>query len=458
MTKGTPRPRQSGALRYLLTCGASALLGQVLLAQTAVQAHLVVPFARWQGRIVERLLVGGPLTVNVDPSCSALDVIALCAAATLAYPVAWSRRLTGALLGIIGLLALNAVRIASLASASQSSLFQTLHLHVWPTLLVVATGGWILWWIRSVEQRGALDNPAVRRFVGWAAVLVAAYAVVLALLAETQVLTAAARTAADTAALVLQTVGLQATVNQQLLQVGAMHYLVTPDCVVTPLLPLYLAAVLSIASGWRWRVAAIAAAVPLFACLAVLRLLTVAVPMALAGPSLVMTHAFNQILAGVATVLALALWPRGPHTRPATLLVAGAVSAAFVTVLIASGPLVARVWTWLLTAMGAPVPPGLSVTSLDGDGQGALLLLPAFQLCLLAATLLVSGITPRSRWWLALSVLVVAQLVTLLTLGWLSAQGVQPPPALLIRAWALILPFALVSALRTTSSAHPATS
>lgn len=456
MTTGTPRARRPGPLRYVVTTGAGAVLGQVLIAQTTVQANVVVPFARWQGRIVERLFAGGPLSVNVDPSCSGLDVIALCVAATLAYPVAWSRRATGAVLGVLGLLALNAVRIASLASASQSSLFQTLHVHVWPTVLVVATGGWILWWIRSVEQRDALPSPTARRFVGWSVVLLAVYAVTLVLLADTPWLAATARGAAETAAWILNTVGLHATVTQQLLQVGAMHYLVTPDCVVTPLLPLYLAAVFALAPDWRWRATAVAAAAPLFAGLAVLRLVTVAVPMALAGPSLVMTHAFNQILAGVAVVIALALWARRFETRRSSVLVAVGVSVAFVVCLVASGPLVAQAWTGILTFVRIPTPPGLSVSALDGDGQGALLLLPAFQLCLLAATLFVAGVTAHRRWWLALSLLLLTQLITFATLGWLSANGVQSPPALLIRAWALILPVALVSSMRSTSLPRPA--
>ncbi len=456
MTRGVSRPRSSGALRYVVTCGLGALAGQLVLAQTTVQANVVVPFARWQGLVVERLLVGGPLTVNVDPSCSGLDVIALCVAATLAYPVEWRRRLTGAALGVVGLLVLNAVRIASLASASQSNLFQTLHVHVWPTVLVVATGGWVLWWIRSVEHGDAFRNATARRFVGWSGVLLAVYAATLVLLAETPVLAAIARRAADAAAVVLNGVGIQAVVTQQLLQVGAMHYLVTPDCVVTPLLPLYVAAVLTLATDWRWRVAGVAAAAPLFASLAVLRLVTVAVPMALAGPSLVMTHAFNQVLAGVVVVLALALVTRGTNSRGAAVAIAAAVSVALVLMLVASGPLIARAWVGLLDVIGTPVPPGLDPSTRDGDGQGALLLLPAFQLCLLAAAFGVAGrLTAGGRWVLALVALLCIQLFTLAALGWLSSRGVQPVPALLIRAWALGVPVALVMLIGRASPSAP---
>ena len=52
--------------------------------------------------------------IVVTSSCSGVDVVALCLGIVLSYPAAWRRRISGALTGIVTIVGLNAVRIATL--------------------------------------------------------------------------------------------------------------------------------------------------------------------------------------------------------------------------------------------------------------------------------------------------------------------------------------------------------
>jgi exosortase/archaeosortase family protein len=431
-------------LRYLATFGAWSLAGQALLANTAVQAAAVVPFARWQGALVQRYLIDGPLMVTVDPSCSGLEVLALCLAATLAYPVAWRRRLIGAGLGVLLILALNAVRIASLAGASQSPWFGTLHTTVWPTILVVATAGWVVVWIRSTDRATNNLTPMARRFVAWSAALLAVYAVAVPVLTEAQMLTPAARGAANAAAAILNGFGADASVTLQLLSVGRMQYLVTPDCVATPLIAFYFAAVFASPLGWRTRLLGVVAAVPLFSVLAVLRLLTVALPVAAADATLVLTHAFNQILLGAAVLVAVALWRSDGHSRPRAVAVALGVAVAVAVIAVAGGFAVAAAWAGLLEGLHLAAPPGLPGSG-AGDGQGALLAMPIYQLAVFAgAWILARRHAAHARWATAAVMLVVSQFVLLTTLGWMHSEGIRPFSALAIRAWSVAVPVLMI--------------
>jgi exosortase/archaeosortase family protein len=428
-----------------LAFGAGSIGGQALLANTFVQRTTVVPFSQWQGTLVERYLLDGPLTVSVDPSCSGLDVIALLVAATLAYPVAWRTRLTGATLGVLMLLALNALRIASLAGASHSTWFQTLHVNVWPAVLIAAAVGWVVFWIRSADRTAHDLTPTARRFVAWSAILLGAYVVAVPMLTGARVLDRAARSAAHVAAGTLNTFGADASVSQQLLQVGRAQYLVTPDCVTTPLVAFYFAALFAYPLGWRTRLAGALAGIPLFSALAVLRLLTVALPIAVSGTSLAVTHAFNQILAGVVVVVAASLWWRGTRSHTRAIAVALGVAAIAIVMSAATGPGLATAWSHLLQTFHLSVPPGLTPGADAGDGQGALLVLPIAQVALFAATWVIARPhTSRARWVVAAAVLMASQFVFLALQGWMDTEGIRPFSALAIRGWALAIPVVLI--------------
>ena len=68
-----------------------------------------------------------------------------------------------------------------------------------------------------------------------------------------------------------------------MLSTGRGGFLVTQECISTPLIPVYLAAVCVYARAWRPRMLGILAAAPLFVGLGIARLLVVALPPALIG-------------------------------------------------------------------------------------------------------------------------------------------------------------------------------
>ena len=450
------RSTDATLFRFLLTLGLWTVAGQALLASTAVSAAVVVPFSRWQGTLAERYLLGGPLTVNVDASCSGLDVMALCLAATLSYPVAWRRRLGGAAIGVVLLFSLNLLRIAMLAGASQTMWFQTLHVSVWPTLLVAATAGWVVLWIRTVDRADDVLSPVARRFALWTAVMLAAYVVLVPVLTDRQVLDQGARVAANAAAGVLTTFGADASVNERVLRARGMEYLVTPECITTPLIAFYLAGLFAASIGWRARLLGVAACVPLFGSLAVLRLLTVAFPAVVLGSSLVITHAFNQILAGVAVLLAASLWWRGERSRTHAIVVAVIAAAAATAASAALGLRYAQAWSHLLQALALPVPPGLTPVAGDGDVQGAMVLLPIYQIALFAAACVVARrFAIPARWATAAAALLASQFAFLALQGWMEAAGIRPLSALWIRGWAVGVPLLLILAACRTAEPGP---
>jgi hypothetical protein len=107
----------------------------------------------------------------------------------------------------------------------------------------------------------------------------------------------------------------------------------------------------------------IAAALPLFAALGVARLLIVAVPDG-AASSIALVHAFYQVLLGCVVVYVAAYWQ---HGHRAALGYAGAGVVAGALFIIVAGPLYSRL---LIGSSLAPI----------SDAQGALALLPAFQI------------------------------------------------------------------------------
>jgi exosortase/archaeosortase family protein len=88
--------------------------------------------------------------IVVTSSCSGVDVVALCLGIVLSYPAAWRQRISGALTGIVTIIGLNAVRIASLnAVADSQGTLRLLHLYVLPIALTFVTVAYVWLWIQS---------------------------------------------------------------------------------------------------------------------------------------------------------------------------------------------------------------------------------------------------------------------------------------------------------------------
>jgi exosortase/archaeosortase family protein len=86
--------------------------------------------------------------LRVSEECSGFDLLGLLAAAMLAYPVAWRRRLAGIALLVPFVFIVNVIRVVSLSLVLEhaSGAFETMHTVVWQGLLIlVGLAYWLVW-------------------------------------------------------------------------------------------------------------------------------------------------------------------------------------------------------------------------------------------------------------------------------------------------------------------------
>ncbi|MEP6916061.1 MAG: archaeosortase/exosortase family protein, partial [Acidobacteriota bacterium] len=262
------------------------------------EAHAVLPFTRLQAGLAAGLF-GTPVSpVEATLACSGADALALCLGAVLAYPVAWRSRLTAAAGGFGLILFLNTLRIGTLGRAAAAPVwFDTLHLFVWPAVLTLAIAGYVFGWMRRVDRqlppdhdRGAVADHSsqrplpTRRFILFTAAFLVLFAVAAPLYLESAAVLALAGAIASAAAAILGAAGITAHAAGNVLWTTRGGFLVTQECISTPLIPVYLAAICAYASTWRRLIAGVLATLPLFTLLGILRLLVVALPEAIASP------------------------------------------------------------------------------------------------------------------------------------------------------------------------------
>ena len=444
---------------FLLAALAWSLGLFALLRSPWAERRLVLPLTRLQAQAADYYAGRPTVPVTVTADCSGTDVLALCLAAILACPVPWRARLAGATGGIALVLALNTLRIATLGRAAASpALFQTLHLQVWPAILVLATAGYVFAWMRGAlgatgrtekgdTEAGAL-SPLVRRFAPRAAVLLVAFALCDPWIARSETLLEAGAWTARAAAFLLTAGGLAAAASGNVLATSRGAFMVTPECLATALVPLYVAGVLTVRLTWPWRALALMAAPPLFAALAIARLLLLALPPALAASPLFLVHGFHQLVLAVIGVVLLALWREPPAPRRWARAVGragGALCAAAIFAIVAGAALTSAV-LGAARAVASLAPHTLTELAAPGDAQGALALLPAYQ----AGLLLALGMVAFPGWRRLLSafaVLLVSQVVFLVVLGELADHAGLVAHPLLLRAWAVGVPIVLTLAM-----------
>ncbi len=453
----------SRATQFLLAALAWSLGLFALLRSSLAEAYVVRPLTEVQ-RQAALYYAGSPTaSITVTSECSGTDVLALCIAAILACPVPWRARLAGAALGTALVLALNTVRIATLGHAAASpALFQTLHLQVWPVVLVLATGGFVFAWmwgalagdkvsgrataVGSGTVRPTDDDalsPLARRFAPRAAVLLVAFALSGPWIARSPALWEAGAWVAGGAAFVLTSMGLTATASGNVLATNRGGFMVTPDCLATALIPIYVAGVLAVRLSWAWRVLALVAALPLFAALAVARLLLLALPPVLAASPLFLVHGFHQLVLAVFGVALVAYRREPPSPRRwsrAAVRTGLALGVAGLLVLFA-GPAITDAVRGAARALVSVAPHTVTDLQDSGDAQGALALLPAFQVGLLLA-LGLTAFAGLGRLVLAFAVLLASQVGLLVLLGEADHAGLVAH-ALVLRAWAVAVPFVL---------------
>jgi exosortase/archaeosortase family protein len=422
------------------------------------QAEALVPLTQLQARLAG-LAFGMPVRpIEVTLACSGTDALALCIGAILAYPATWSRRLTGAAGGIALILALNIVRLGTLGRAAGSPRsFEALHLYVWPALLTLAIAGYVFGWIRKAEryaittcvptltESAAVGVPAppptsrraaplTRRFVVLAAVFLALFTMASPLyLTSTAVLTVASVIARG-AAVALGILGVPAASHANVLATTRGAFLVTQECILTPLIPVYLAVVFALSTTWPRRALALLATGPLFGGLGIARLLVVALPPALVGSPMFLVHAFYQLLlAGVVVVLA-ATWRHGANAMAWRRALVGGVLGGLLAYLLV--PPFARALASVFAAGPA-----------FADPQGAIAFLPPFQIGLYVALCMAAFVALEWRTFATgLALLGLSQVALVAVLHLVVTHVGLLPQVRDVRAWAVAGPLLAVAA------------
>ncbi len=422
-----------------------------------IESHAILPLTAAQGRLARGLFGAAALPVEVTLACSGADALALCAAAILAYPAAWRRRLQGAAGGILLILALNTIRIGTLGRAAGSPYwFDILHLYAWPAVLALAVAGYVFGWMHaanSADASPAAVRPSRRarrferrgittRFVLLTALCVVLFSIAVPLYGDSAGVLAAAGLAARLAAGSLALVGVAATATGNVLSTSRGAFVVTQECLTTPLIPVYVATALGYAGTWKLRAAALAAALPLFIALGALRLLVVALPATIVASPLFLIHAFYQLLLAAVVVTAAALWRHGRSANAVRRAVAGmALGGAFVYLFgFSYGEAIAA------TAGASPALP---------DPQGALALLPGFQIGLyFALCVVLFAIDCWAVVAAGTAVLALTQIAVFEGLGIAARAVVFAPQVREVRAWAVTAPVLVVAAMMTYARAR----
>jgi exosortase/archaeosortase family protein len=437
------------ALKFVVrgVAGSLGLFGLLRLNWT--EAQVLLPITRMQGRLAVGLFGTPALPVEVTLACSGADALALCLGAVLAYPVNWSTRLAGAAGGAALILGLNTVRIGTLGRmAASPDWFNALHLYIWPAVLTLAIAGYVFAWIRVADRRHALPRERVgaephatafssrrpqptRRFVVLTVAFLLLFSAAAPLYLESPGVLALAGFIARAAGATLTVLGVSAHAAANVLWTPRGAFLVTQECISTPLIPVYLAAICSYATTRRRLIIGVLATLPLFIALGIVRLLMVALPDMVASPTF-LVHAFYQLLLGAVVVFLAALWRHGGTGALGRALAGLAVGVLFVRLL---GPLYTSVVAY---QAGGPL----------DDPQGAIALLPAFQVGLyLALWVAAFAAGGWMRFLAGLAVLGLTQTAGLLALHALASHSGVTAHVRDVRGWAVagpVLIFAVV--------------
>jgi len=443
-----PNPRARLAVASVRTFIASAILWNIgllgLIKWPWVAEHVIGALIHFQTSLIFWYGATPNHALVVDASCSGGDVAALCAAITLSYPVAWRRRIAGALTGLLVIVALNTVRVASLYGvASSPDTLTLLHLYLWPAALVAAAVAYVWLWIRWSERGTSAVGGGWVRFFKLSLGGLAAYAAAAPWLFTSAALGTVGVWTALAAGSTLALLGGHVNTTGNVLVTPRGAFQVTQECLFTPLIPLYIAAALSLPLRPSARVAWVALGVPLFFVLGVTRVLVLALPPLIAERPIFLAHGFYQILAGCAAIVVAAhVAFRGASARTVSARAAAALGAATLGAL-AVGPAWHAVLLGLAEVVQRVIPSTQISFSTPADEQGALAMLPTFQIGLTLG--LWVAMTGGRRWATlmgAAGILAVSQIALLILLGSLAAAGLHPH-ALSVRAWALAIPLAL---------------
>jgi hypothetical protein len=357
-------------------------------------------------------------------------------------------RAAGVAGGAALILSLNTIRIGMLGRAAASPRwFEALHVYIWPAVLTLAIAGFVFTWMRFVDRPRASDRvdaeatraPSasdllMRRFALVTAGFLLLFTLAAPLYLESARVLVLAGLVARAAAFLLRILGVDATATARVLATPRGAFLVTQECISTPLIPVYLAAAVVYARTWWSTALWTTAGVPLFVGLGIARLLVVAVPAGVDTSPAFFIHAFSQLLVAAGMVCGLALWRYGARAAAlARAILALAVAIAFVRVL------------------GAPYTQGILRFSAAGtalaDPQGALMFLPAFQVGLFLACWIAAFVANGwTRFLCGAALLAAVQIAVAGGVQLLASHAGIAPLVRDIRAWALLGPALIIAA------------
>ena len=442
------------AVRFALRAVAWSLGLFGLLRLDWTESHVVLPLARTQATVATALFGSSALPVEVTLACSGADALALCLGAVLGYPVKGRTRLAGVGGGAALILGLNTLRIGTLGRAAASpAWFNTLHLYIWPAVFTLAIAGYVFAWMRAADRRrppdgleGVPPEPLLtgrpkptRRFVVLTVAFVLLFSAASPLYLESPAVLALAGFIARAAAVILGGVGVSAHAAANVLWTPRGGFAVTQECISTPLIPVYLAGICACSLTWRRLILGVLATLPLFIALGIMRLLVVALPDAVVASPLFVVHAFYQLLLGAVVVFLASLWRHGGRMALGHALVGVIVGVLFVRLL---GPFYTRIVTY---------PAG---GSLD-DPQGAIALLPAFQVGLYLALWIAAYVVVGWKRFLAgLAALGLTQTAGLLVLHALASESGLTAHVRDVRGWAVAGPLLIVAAVVNVARPH----
>lgn len=434
----SPRRPLASEKKYVVWATTTALSLFGLLRLPWVEAHLVLPVTRFQGDVAAAAFQTPAAPISVTLACSGTEVIALCLGAVLAYPAPWRARLSGAALVVAAILGLNTLRIGTLGlAAGDPQWFNVLHLYLWPAGLILATSGAVFAWMRHADRSAHATWSPSWRFVALALVLLTLSAITAPAYITSETVYQIGSLIAHAGAVTLAALGAETTATGNVLWTTRGGFSVTGDCVATPLLPLYLAAVWTYASTWSRRVFGSVMAVPIFLVLGVVRLLLVALPQSIAPVPEFASHLFYQVVLAVVLVVLAGRWRHGLRAALVPVTIAIVAGVMFVGV----------VGEWYADAVLLMVRQPLL------DPQGAIALWPPFQIAMFLALWIALGRNWRpTRMAGGLLVLVATHVAGAWLLNLPGVTSFLAEHISAVRAWAILAPVMLAGSIETVQN------
>ncbi len=117
-----------------------------LASFSAVLVRLIDSNALSYGNVLQDMRTGSG--ISIEAGCNGVEACIMLVAAMLAYPAALRLKMTGLVLGVLAIQALNLVRIVSLFYLVQwsASAFEFAHLYLWQALIMLdVLLAWLVW-------------------------------------------------------------------------------------------------------------------------------------------------------------------------------------------------------------------------------------------------------------------------------------------------------------------------